>query len=233
MSKIPLDEFLNVYPIDGWMMKMYKTSQIINIVASCYDMVAVTILQKINSVGILKLLKLFPCIRKIFKKHAKLLPLKFSYREIRNKDLKYLKNVHTIDLSCCNNITDSGVKHLKKVKSIDLACCNKLINGIKYLKNCDYVNISSCTKITNIYHLKKCKKIDISRSGLTLNSLSHIDNLQEIVINGTDYIYKNLTVLTGLKNLKSVSVTGRLSSFVDLDRVKQIYGFTFDLIDCT
>ena len=64
--------------------------------------------------------------------------------------LEYLKGVHTINLSYCNQITDKGLEYLKGVHTINLPCCKQITDkGLKYLKGVHTINLSYCNKITD------------------------------------------------------------------------------------
>ena len=49
-----------------------------------------------------------------------------SNNKITNEGLKYLTNVTSINLFCCNQITDEGLKYLTNATSICLYYCKKI-----------------------------------------------------------------------------------------------------------
>ena len=62
------------------------------------------------------------------KKNIKYFKFNFRNYRITNKGLRYLKDVHTIDLYDCRQITDSGLEYLKNVHTINLSYCNQITN---------------------------------------------------------------------------------------------------------
>jgi len=86
----------------------------------------------------------------------------YSPNKITDDCLKYLKNVHTIDLTC-SNITNNGLKYLQKVKHINISYCNKITDeGLEYLKNADTIIMYFCENITkdSIKYLNNVRKIN-------------------------------------------------------------------------
>ena len=87
----------------------------------------------------LKLLKNHKNYRYIFKRYPRFIKLNFSWSNILDNDLKYLKGVHYINLKFCEKITDKGLKYLKGVHSINLRWTNITDKGLKYLKGAHYI----------------------------------------------------------------------------------------------
>ena len=93
--------------------------------------------------------------RYAFKKFNKMLPL--ATTNLSLNDLEYLKGVHTIDLTDCQQITDVGLEHLKGVHTINLSHCHQITNaGLEHLKGVHTINLYTCNKITDVglEHLK-------------------------------------------------------------------------------
>lgn len=62
--------------------------------------------------------------------------LDLSYTSIKDTDLKYLANCHTLNISQCINITDKGILYLQNCKIISISGCHKITSiGIKHLKS--------------------------------------------------------------------------------------------------
>ena len=70
------------------------------------------IMSYLKSNNNLQLLKSHKNYRYIFKRYPRFIKLNFSEFNIMDDNLKYLKGVHSIDLSL-TNITDKGLKYLK------------------------------------------------------------------------------------------------------------------------
>lgn len=72
----------------------------------------------------------------------------FKRDYLSDRDLKYLKDVHTITLSHENHVTDKGLHNLKNAHSVILYNCDKITNhGIRHLKNIYCINIIMCPKV--------------------------------------------------------------------------------------
>lgn len=71
-----------------------------------------------------------------------------GYKSIKN--VQRLGNVHTLNLSYCDNLTD--VSCLGNVHSLNLSFCYK-ITDISFLGNVHTLNLTGCDKITDISSL--------------------------------------------------------------------------------
>ena len=71
----------------------------------------------------------------LFNYNLKFLSIDLRETKISNDNLKYLKSVHSINLSDCKQITDNGLRHLKGVHTIDLYNCQQITdNGLQHLR---------------------------------------------------------------------------------------------------
>lgn len=236
MSDISIDKISKVYPCSDWIMTIYRTSLIIDTITSSHDMIAVYVLQKLSSVNILKLLKMFPSIRKIFKKHAKMLPLKFlcgicdyycvctsildSDSDDNNDtmrvtipidDLKYVKNAYSIDLTN-SRLSDNNLVWLKKVNTINISKCSNIFGrGFRYLKKCQNLNISSFGDIRYIKYLKSlknvCLTLNISFSYIKIDDFIILKNLRHIIVSLHEYKISQKKLLQScFLNLETLTV---------------------------
>ena len=95
--------------------------------------------------------------------------VKFDLSFTPIKDLRKLKNCHTLNLSGCNQITNDGVKELRNCHTLDLSGCDQITDiGAKELKNCHTVYLHGCNQITNetICELKQAGVILFSNKEL-------------------------------------------------------------------
>ena len=68
---------------------------------------------------------------------------------IIDKILKFLKNCHTLNLSCCKQITDQGLSHLTNCHTLNLSCCNQITDrGLSYLTNYHILKLFGCLQIS-------------------------------------------------------------------------------------
>ena len=72
--------------------------------------IQIQILNNLSSKEIVKLLKVSSSMMKLTKEISFGLKLDFNNTKIIDDTLKYLRGVHTIDLSCCDQITDAGFR---------------------------------------------------------------------------------------------------------------------------
>ncbi len=89
--------------------------------------------------------------------------------KISNSDLKYLQEIHGINLEGCANITNNGLKYISGAMIVNLKSCNKITDmGLKYLtnncnNNMDTVDLSFCCQISDngLKYLKGVRIINL------------------------------------------------------------------------
>lgn len=110
---------------------------------------------------------------------------KYFSDKITDEWLKYLKHVHTLDISNSPQITDEGVKYLKNVHTLNISGCYKVTDkGIKYLKNVHTLNISGCFQITDkgAEYLKNVNTLNISGyNHVTHEGLKYLKNVNTLI----------------------------------------------------
>lgn len=100
------------------------------------DPLKALVMRYINSVKLLKIMKMYPNMRPVFKKYRQLIPLNFQNTYITDVDLLYMRYAHTINLKNCRNITDIGIFYLKYANSINVVGCNSVTQKcLSKLKN--------------------------------------------------------------------------------------------------
>lgn len=196
-----------------------------------YEPLQAIIMTYIKGPMILTLLKIYPKLRKTFKRYAKMIPINISYEEsINDGDLKYLKNSYVIDVAYCN-ITDKGLKYLKNARIINLDGCCKITDrglknmkyvcdinlanninitnkALKYLNNVSVINLSHCDSITNsgLKYLKNVHTINLSDcSGITKIGLKYLKNIHEFHLDEYEGEITRKDMPAHMKNIKIVS----------------------------
>jgi hypothetical protein len=106
--------------------------------------------------------------------------------KITNDDLKAFSKVKKIMFDYC--CVDSGLAHLKNVKSISLTSCGNITDAVlSNLKEVDTINLSECDMVTDegLKHLKKATNISLKNCiRITDNGLYHLENVQTICLDG-------------------------------------------------
>src|SRR3989338_4989672 len=74
-------------------------------------------------------------------------------KNIKDKDFQYIKGIHTLDMSGCNQdtITDNAFKYLKGIYTLDMSWCNKKTitdKAFKNLKGIHTLHMKSCNQDT-------------------------------------------------------------------------------------
>ena len=101
---------------------------------------------------------------KSYKKFDKQIITKFRFKKIivndnynnnnwKDKDLKYLTGIHTLNLGYDINITDEGLKSLVGIHTLNLwDNTNITDDGLKYIKGCIFTNnkLGYCNDIVQI-----------------------------------------------------------------------------------
>ena len=135
----------------------------------------------------------------------------------KHKSLQYLRGVHTINLSGCNQITDKGLQYLndpmflsdnlKGVHTINLSGCYHITDkGLQYLKGVHTINLSGCYQITD-------------------QGLQYLKGVHTINLKGCNQITDQ-----GLQYLKEVHTIGLYNCSWLTDRGLQYLGDTTFLI---
>ena len=86
------------------------------------------------------------------------------FKNVIDSKIKNSKLQLSLNLSCCNKITDEGVKHLGNLHTLNLYCCRNITDeAIKMLGNLHTLNLSGCDKITDegIRHLGNLHTLDL------------------------------------------------------------------------
>ena len=135
------------------------------------DELIASILVYVPSRDLLRYLKFFnKSFGRIIDKYGKLFTIDLARSNINDTDLCHLKGVggslfHTINLSHCHRITNTGLEHLRGVHTINLYKCTKITDaGLAHLKGVHTVNLSWCAQITDagLVHLKGVHTINLS-----------------------------------------------------------------------
>src|SRR5207245_524185 len=124
------------------------------------DDILVYILNLITTKELIKFSQINKYFMNFFKRNIKWFKINCSNSIIMDEGLEYLKDVHTIDLYDCNQITDKGLAYLKGVHTIDIRGCNQITDkGLEYLKGVHTINLYGCNQITDkgLEYLKGAK----------------------------------------------------------------------------
>jgi len=114
-------------------------------------------------------------------------------------DVSALGNVHSLNLKWCNNIAD--VSALGNVHTLDLTFCQE-ITDVSALGNVHTLNLSLCKNITTesgLSALGNVHTLDLSYCK-NITDVSALGNVHTLNIKGCDNI-KDISCLKGVKNL--------------------------------
>src|SRR5438874_9671760 len=111
------------------------------------DDILVYMLNLITTKELIRFSQINKYFMNFFKRNIKWFRINCSCK-ITDKGLEYLKDVHTIDLSFCNQITDKGLEYLKGVHTINFDCNQITDKGLEYLKGVHIIDLTDCNQIT-------------------------------------------------------------------------------------
>lgn len=154
---------------------------------------------------ILYLIKNHDEYKDLFEKYGRLIKLHdFGCEELIDEDLKYLTNVHTLNLSYCKNLTEQGLFHLRNssIVNLNLTGIDITNDSLIHLQNIPILSLKFCRKITDegLIHLQKVKELDLSFTFITDTGLNHLENVEVLKIDCC-----NNVIGTGLKYLKHLN----------------------------
>ena len=139
----------------------------------------------------------------------------WNCQNITDNGLKYLNNVRELNISCCYNITGNGFKFLKKIHTlISSACDNLEDNSLQYLSNIHTLDISDCPNITGegFKYLKKIHTLDISLCDrIIYENLLKFDykvNIHTLKLMKNNISDNDLTIIQYFLNIKKLNITG-------------------------
>ena len=159
------------------------------------------------------------CYPRIYKECLKLeligLRLSKDGGEILDKDISFLTNLTSLDLSYNKSITNHGISRLTNLTSLDLSG-NEMISDVSTLVNLKHLNLSQNRKITiddikNINLTSLC----IQDGGMELDKLTELTNLTHIDIMGNHLVNPaDILFLTNLTSLytKGIDMNNYLST---------------------
>jgi hypothetical protein len=127
-----------------------------------------------------------------------------DYSNVRDDDIKYLKDCKNISLVGCGNLTNDCLQYLSNCKTVKLDMSSR-ISIIEPIKKCKNLSISCCTNIScdEFKKLNGCHYVDISLTAVS--DYSNFKNCHGIIMDGNYVKSKNIDAL---KNKYFISIVG-------------------------
>ena len=148
---------------------------------------------------------------------------KLTISNISNEDLNFLNNLtdlKEIEIWNCSNLKSLNGLNLTNTIKLDISKCDKLtsLSDLKFGSKIETIRLelkSIDSALDQLSELTSCKKISLSLNDD--NDISFIENLENLEeLNITSCKFSSLNDLTSLKKLKSLYVSGNLTTLPDI-----------------
>ena len=119
--------------------------------------------------------------------------------KITDESVKQMVSVHELNLWECRNITDDVVKHLGKIHTLNLMGCNKITDeSVKHLGNCHKLDLNRCDKITDesVKFLGNCHTLHLGNCiNVTNDGVKYLGDVTVLHLNGINITDEGLRFL--------------------------------------
>lgn len=158
-----------------------------------------------------------------FNHFTHLTKITLRFINIKDKDLEYFKNCHTIDLLGCNLLTHKCTKKLKHCIKLNLSMTKINDMSLKKLDNCKHLNISHCIITGSGLKYLNCNYIDLSRTNLLRENIKYLTKCNELKLSNVGLKNKDLQYLQNCHTLRLYNSKITNKGLKYLSNIKKLY----------